>query len=156
MEAASDGGVQTRTPEETQREAQLPQRKDSSDQRAKSALFETSIAIFGEAEVQLVYDESWDHLLSRQDALAASHRVLEVVMVYAAWWLLRARTLALSVNKDTGVYSGFPEEAEEAFTRAMALYEEARALTVCTPGTTDHKRLAVQDSLLCLCQQIGR
>ena len=54
-------------------------------------------------------------------------------MDYADWWLKRAQRLAMSVNKDNGVYSGHADEAEEAFTRAMSQYEFARILKVCTP-----------------------
>ncbi len=61
---------------------------------------------------------------------------------YAEWWLQRARTMALSVNKDTGVYSGHAEEAEEAFTRAMSQFEFARALKVCTPDQGETLLLA--------------
>lgn len=63
-------------------------------------------------------------------------------MAYAEWWLQRARTMALSVNKDTGVYSGHAEEAEEAFTRAMSQFEFARALKVCTPDQGETLLLA--------------
>ncbi len=45
-----------------------------------AALFKEAIATFSNADEQLMYEERWDCLLSRGEAHAAAHRVLEVVL----------------------------------------------------------------------------
>ena len=94
-------------------------------------LHEKAIASFEEAARVLEYDEAWGHVLTAEDALVVSRRVLQARWDYGDWWMAKARGWALQVNKDTSVYAGQPALAEEAFTRAMGIYEDARGLAVC-------------------------
>ena len=105
------------------------------------ALHEKAIASFEEAARVLEYDEAWGHVLTGEDALLVSRRVLQARWDYGDWWMAKARGWALQVNKDTCVYAGQPALAEEAFTRAMGIYEDARGLAVC--GAEDREGLVL-------------
>ena len=102
-----------------------------SDAHGWPALHESAIATFREAAAELIFDAEWEQLLTQDEARSAAHRVLQALTDYADCWLGEARECALHVNKDTGVYSGRALEAEAAFCRALALYDEARLLDVC-------------------------
>jgi len=40
---------------------------------------------------------------TRQHTATQEHRVVEAIIDFAEWWCVKARTLAISLNKDSGL-----------------------------------------------------